>query len=58
MCNLMGNIYGEESASSLEKIIAGKSKVYARGSSAHLAYFSPQKLFNTKGAQNYIGTFQ
>jgi hypothetical protein len=41
--NLMGNIYGEERASSLGKIIAGRSNVYDRDSGVHLAHFSPQQ---------------
>jgi hypothetical protein len=44
----MGNIYGEEWTSSLDKIIAGRSNVYARDSGAHLAHFSPSNNLTKK----------
>jgi hypothetical protein len=37
----MGITCGKEWASSLDKIIAGRSNVYARDSDAYLAHFSP-----------------
>jgi hypothetical protein len=39
--NLMGITCGEEWTSSLDKIIAGRSNMYARDSDAYLALFFP-----------------
>jgi hypothetical protein len=54
---LMGNICGEEWAGSLDKIIGGRSNVYARYFISHLTLTFPSTQFN-KGVQNQIESFQ
>jgi hypothetical protein len=50
----MGNICGKEWASSLDKIIAGRSNVYVRDSVSHLARsFTPAIIQHRRRAESY-----